>query len=233
MKPGLILALVLLASCSSPTAPTPAPMLPPVGIAPPVVIIAPPTPDPLLSDPRFNLSFYRQMAHNAFEAPHQLQPLRRQAEAPHIYLRTIDDAGRPIDAVTLDETAAAMESTTGHLTGVFGLAGIERGTEDRQGQRGWITVRWSAENNSSLCGTGIIGGDLLVFYPRSNCRCRGGPAVSLMVVKHELGHVLGYYHTDDPRDLMYNAYACDKNPSDREMFHARVAYTRAIGSAAP
>lgn len=178
--------------------------------------------------------------HDALESPARLRPLRRQTEAPRIYLRTIDDAGAPIDAFTLNETARALEQTTGQLTGVFGLAGIERGPGTRKGQRGWITVSWAEYANEdgpnrSICGWALIGGDDIVLYPKSRfCRCGGGPAVTLTIVKHELGHALGFYHTDRREDLMYPNYnACDQQPSPREVYHAAVAYTQAQGSVAP
>ena len=234
---SVILATTLFAaSCSgsSPTAPTPQP----VTVVPPPVIITPPAPprNPLLDDPRFDRAFYRQFALNGYEAPTALQPLRRLQDAPRIYLRTVDDAGRAIDAATLNDTAAALEQTAGKLTGVFGLAGLERGTETRQGQRGWITVRWSDQPSpDQFCGYGLYAGDLITLYPRTpGCRCAGGPAVRLKTVKHELGHVLGFYHTDAPTDLMFSGgQACDKEPSEREIFHARVAYSQPIGSLDP
>ena len=75
----------------------------------------------------------------------------------------------------------------------------------------------------------------MILYPRSGgCRCSGGPAVRLKTVKHELGHVLGFYHTDNGNDLMFSgSNACDMEPSEREKYHAAVAYTRPIGSFAP
>lgn len=197
------------------------------------VVPTTPAPNPLLSDPRFSLAFYRQFALGTYVGgPY---PLRRLTQAPRIYLRTIDDAGKAIDAFTLNETAAALINVAGSLTGTFGLAGLEQGTGTRQGQPGWITVRWS-DQSSPFCGTGQYAGELIMLYPKTpGCRCSGGPQVRLKTVKHELGHVLGFYHTDSREDLMYtgNQSTCDINPSAREVFHARIAYGQALGSLDP
>lgn len=240
----LLLLTVFVVGCSSPTAPSAPSTANPAASAPPVVtvtvtppVVVPPpvaTPNPLLSDPRFSLSFYRMFALG--EQPDgSFTVLRRQTQAPRIYLRTIDDAGKAIDAYTLNETAAALINTAGKLTGVFGLAGLEQGTETREGQAGWITVRWS-DRASQYCGyASTIGGSLITLYPKtSGCRCSGGPQVRLKTVKHELGHILGFYHTESADDLMFpGGSACDKDPSPREVFHAAVAYSQPQGSLNP
>lgn len=242
-------AAIVLATCfaacnsGSPAAPTPV-SPPPVVSAPPVVVTppAPPvvvTPPPTVfppNDPRFDLAFYRQFVHNALDGNGRLETLRRQVEAPRIYLRTVDDAGAPIDDFSLNETANALINTTGALTGVFGLAGLERGTETREGQAGWITVRWAAVEDLSACGRAPVGGGRITLYPKTpRCRCDGAPAVRLQTVKHELGHALGFWHTDGVDDLMYGQPrpGCDRQPSAREVYHAAVAYTRPVGSSSP
>lgn len=226
MKYTLLLTLALLAACNGrgPTAPTPVP--PPVVVTPPVAV--PPGTNPLLSDPRFDLAFYHQLT---------TRPLYRWNQAPRIYLRTIDDGGRQIDVRLLDQTAAAIINTTGAWTGgAFGVAGLERGTETRQGQAGWITVAWTTVG---ICGgttlTGVTSSQeitsqqIVMNHARSECTC--GP----LVAKHELGHAMGYSHTDSDGDLMAATFqgVCDKDLSARERFHAQVAYTHAAGSMEP
>lgn len=234
---------IVAAGCSStaPTAPTPASVVtqpPAVVVTPPVVVTpATPTTDPFPpNDPRFDLTFYRQFVHDAFDSPQRLDILRRQRVAPRIYLRTVHANGTPIDASTLDQTAAALINTAGSLTGVFGLAGLERGTGSKAGEPGWITVSWKDDPNRQFCGYSDYGGDYIdLFTNTPGCRCAGGPAVRLRTVKHELGHALGFRHTSSTNDLMYGAgsTACDQSPSAREIYHASVAYQRPVGSAAP
>jgi len=232
-----------LACSSSPTAPTPVgtTSIQPVGVVtPPASPVIPPAPagNPLLRDPRFSLSFYRQLVRNAYDAPNSLQVLKRQTAPPRVYLRTIDDQNRTIDAQTLEETAAALIAVTGSLTGVFGLAGLERGTDSRLGVPGWITVFWhSAAGMGQHCADALIGGNLVNIYYRvgGTCRCSGGGAIKPLIVKHEMGHALGFYHTDSVSDLMHNGghTTCDLEPSEREKFHAALAYTQVIGSGDP
>jgi hypothetical protein len=146
MKYALAVSLLLVAGCSSnstPTAPTPAPVAvtPPVIVTPPVVtppiVVTPPVILPIFPPPdaRFDVVFYRQFVHDAFDLKGGVDVLRRQAVAPRIYLRTIHANGSPIDAFTLDQTAAALINTAGTLTGGVWVGGTRAGHRDE----GWAT----------------------------------------------------------------------------------------------
>lgn len=183
----------------------------------------------------FDLAFYRVFVRNGFEAPTALEPVRHLTQAPRIYLRTIDEAGAPIDAVTLDTVAAALINTAGVLTGRYGLAGLERGTESREGMTGWLTVKWPTTTDA--CGrsfVGLDGGSIELNYKTPGCGC-GASKMRPRTAKHELGHALGFWHTGDPNDLMSGlpVNECDRSPSAREIAHAAIAYARPVGNVDP
>lgn len=238
-KRSLLVAVLsaVLASCgSSSPVPAPSPVTPPPA---PSVPAPPPPPAPVapVRDPAlFSQTFWNEFVHNTFDAPSGNVPLRRLSTAPMLYLKTVDEAGVTIDPVTLSSVEQAMRDVaTIWGGGQFGLAGVQRGTETRAGQPGWLTVRWLAANVSAICGqstVGVDGGVIDLNYQNAGTSCTcPGINIRPRTAKHELGHAFGYYHTDSQDDLMRNgALGCDANPSARERYHAQLAYQSAIGT---
>lgn len=219
VRAGWLLGTLLIAGCgggSSPVAPSPAPVVP-VVTPPPVVsvITLSACPDAVTG---LDVGFYRQIGCNAFDLP--LQGVRHWTVAPKLYLRTVDEAGAAIDAVTLETVATAMtETATQWSAGRFALT-IERGTASREGQTGWITVTWPA-TAQTYCGLSDVakdGGTIALAYKTTGCDC-GGSAIRPRTARHELGHAMGFWHTDNAGDLMSNPTTkpCDQHPSAREI----------------
>src|SRR5262245_19273900 len=193
--------------------------------------------DAIADNGTFDMKFYRELIRNGTEGANE--PLRRWTRKPSIYLRTVDDVGNAIDSKTLDSTAAALRDAMPPLTGgAFTAADVTRGTETREGKSGWITVLWSTAVGGSTCGQSNIAldGGVIELFPLSTCatRCATGVKVPPRAVRHELGHALGFWHTDSPSDLMYPSLsACDGQPSARELYHAAIAYKRSPGNTDP
>lgn len=227
MLKKLVVVAALCSACSgkgSPAGPTPPPVVQPPP-PPPVIsnITVTPCPETLLGV-SFDVGFYREIGCNTFDGPSQ--SLRRWAVAPKLYLRTIDEAGAPIDAVTLDTVQNAMAGIAPQMTGgKFGLASIERGAESREGVSGYITVKWPATGN--ICGTSDVardGGTITLFRNVAGCGCDNTGGVRPRTAQHELGHALGYWHTDNASELMSNigTKPCTQAISARES--AAMAY---------
>lgn len=224
----LLIALVTVGcGSSSPTAPTTPPVVtpPPTTTPPPVVsmITVSGCPDAV---PGMDLGFYREIGCNTFDLP--MQPVRRWAFAPKLYIRTVDDAGAAIDQVTLDTVQNAMIDVAPRFTNNrFGLEGVLRGTDTREGQTGWVTVKWpaTAQTYCGLSDIAVDGGTISLAYKTPGCDC-GGSAIRPRTARHELGHALGYWHTDNAGDLMSNPTTkpCDQQPSARELAAAAFQY---------
>lgn len=181
----------------------------------------------------FDMNFYRQLVRNSTQEPSTPEPWRPQAQAPRIYIRTVDENGAAVDTATIDTTDAAIQSVAAVWTGGrFGIASIERGTSTHEGQAGWITVKWGSRTDA--CGVTNVGGTAIELdIANSACGCNGS-RIRPRAVKHEFGHAMGFYHTDSQDDLMYvQSLTCDKDPSARERYHAAIAYSRQSGNRDP
>lgn len=194
---------------------------------------ATPTIDLIPDAAPFDLTFYRQFARNAFDAPETLEPTRRQVAAPNIYVRTVDEAGQSVDSKTIDTVAAAfvsgIELWTGHR---FGVGTIDHGSDTKDGASGWITVKFLNPNAGNICGRATIGGGSIELnYLNPTCGCNGSK-MRPRTVRHELGHAMGFWHTGVSTDLMsgLSDSRCDQLPSSREQYHAAILYARQAGN---
>jgi hypothetical protein len=122
-----------------------------------------------------------------------------------IYLKTVDEAGRAIDATTLNTIEATVADAVPRWTsGKLGVPTIERGTDTRVGQSGWITIRFPSSLTEGVCGTAEIarkGGWIELSYTRVS----GGGTWTNPDLQHSV----------------------------RELAAARIAYARPVGNTDP
>jgi len=177
-------------------------------------------------------AFYRALLQNGHDSPDRLESVRLLRAPIRIYLRTTDEAGRAIDENTLAMTERVLrDSALIWSGGTFGISEVLRGTASRERVAGWITVKWSAAPMIGRCGRSTVGtdGGFIELDGSGACSCGSATRVYPRLIRHELGHAMGYYHTDGVDDVMYgrtiSADACDLSPSSRERRHAQLAHT--------
>ena len=185
-----------------------------------------------LSSAGFEPSFYSAFLQNGYESPDRLEPIRTLNGPLRIYLRSQDDTGLGVDEATLGSTERILREATWIWSGdTFGVSEIARGAGSREKTAGWITIKWRRSAGDSRCGRSTVGvdGGFIEFNLSSVCSCGSGAGIYPRLIRHELGHSMGYYHTDSLADVMYGQAippnACDVLPSDRERRLAKLAYS--------
>lgn len=190
-------------------------------------------------DPQFDAEFYREFALGQTTVVPGIiaTGLTRQRVPPAFYINTHDIEGAPVPQSSIEATAHAIATTLPLLTGGWQTPLIAYGPMPANAG-GTVEVKWDTQTETAMgggivCGNALIGGQTLaLFYQVPECVCNG--VISALMVKHELGHILGFHHIQEPGLMSPFHSACaDTAPSAREQFHGRVAYSRPIGSMEP
>ncbi len=173
---------------------------------------------------------YRELVRNGFEAPSELEPVRRWTSAPKFYIDTTMPIGIRVleaDLVRIEDgIRSAVPSFTG---GRFHPETLTRGTNPPpSNEKGWIVVRFVNDSTADYCGRAYVAADPgAIEFNYNRCSC-GSIRVRPRTIKHEVGHALGFWHSSNTQMLMFGSGAgCGAaDPTQEERDVARIAYSR-------
>lgn len=184
----------------------------------------------------FSLDLYRHIVRNGLESPTGLRPISHWTAAPNVFIKTTDHLGDPIPQPELDSLLAIVPRVIPLWSGEkLGVATLDIGSVLPPARAGWITIEFTSDVPQTFCGFSTIGSNpgRIRLRPGS-CRCGGLGIVNPLLVSHEIGHAMGYFHTNSSLAMNPNP-VCSANPDPTatERLLARVMYSRHNGNTDP
>jgi hypothetical protein len=189
--------------------------------------------------PPFSMDFYRQLVRGTYDQTGAPWPILKWTVAPSFYIRTVDQNGNPIEPGIVGLIADAINrGVPAWSAGQFTPAAIESGTDARDPRLNWINVdikRDPAE--TKVCGNAQVGANPgSIVLNEGVCGCPDEKGIPGVLVMHELGHAMGFFHVADASSIM-NAFiqaGCGPGaPTAPESFHSGIAYSRPRGNTDP
>lgn len=192
--------------------------------------------------PPFSSIFYGQLVRGVLDygTPDIVRTL---PAAPSFYLQT-----SVISGGTTNRFVAAIREIVPAMTGGrFTAQAIETGAEARPEQAGWIVIEVDPNPEHLLvdgrqaCGQAYVGrvsGHVWLTSGLPNGCGLGSDPIAPVILQHEIGHALGFWHIDVLGSLMHpggpGSYQIQNTrASDLEQYHAAIAYRRQSGNRDP
>jgi hypothetical protein len=186
----------------------------------------------------FSMDYYRQLVRGTFDQEGAPFDVLRWEQAPKFYIKTTDQLNRAIAADVINVIRDGVTRAVPAWTGGQYSAIVESGKDLRLPTPGWVNIMITTDPGEHVtCGQSYVGRDPgeinLVINPVCSC---GSIKIPGLVVVHEVGHALGFFHVSDKRSVMYPAVSGNcpvGEPSTEELYHAAIAYQRPRGNTDP